>query len=197
MTLKSLLALFAICLLSNCATSTPKGSAKEALTRPSAERIRWPERYSPDKSSFFVHNEIQIKAPAKVAWDILLQAETWPKWYEGAENVKLINSASTRLSPDAVFTWKTMGMNFESHVKEFSPAARLAWGRRKRVIQGHHAWLFNPTKDGCKVITEESFRGPLGLMQGTFIPNKLYRLHQIFLEELKSKAEANTKPKVR
>jgi uncharacterized protein YndB with AHSA1/START domain len=191
--MRSFSALLALFLLSNCATSTPKGSAKQALSRPSAERINWPERYRPAKSSFFVHNEIVIKAPAKVVWDILLEAETWPEWYVGAERVKLLNSKSARLTAESVFTWKTMGMNFESHVKEFLTPSRLAWESQKTVIQGYHAWLLIPTEGGCKVITDESFRGPLGLMQGTFIPNKLHRLHQIFLEELKKKAEATNK----
>ena len=33
----------------------------------------------------------------------------------------------------------------------------------------------------------------LGLLQKTFIPTKLHRLHQTFLEELKMKAEGRTK----
>ncbi len=182
--------LIAACLLASCSTSTPKGSAKQALSRPSAERIRWPERYSPEKSTFFVHNEIQIKAPPKVVWDILLQAESWPQWYTGAKNVKLKNSQSRRLQADSIFSWTTMGMSFQSHVQEFSAPSRLAWESKKRLIQGYHAWLLVPTARGCKVITDESFRGPLGILQGTFIPNKLHRLHQIFLDELKRKAEA-------
>lgn len=39
------------------------------------------------------------------------------------------------------------------------------------------------------IITDESFRGPLAVMQGTFLPNKLHGLHQEFLETLKIKAE--------
>ncbi|NJM36592.1 MAG: hypothetical protein HC845_01250 [Akkermansiaceae bacterium] len=84
-------------------------------------------------------------------------------------------------------------MNWKSQVKEFIPNQRLATESRKTVIQGYHAWLIIPKSGGCKVITDESFRGPLGRLQGTFIPNKLHRLHQTFLEELKKKAEAKIK----
>lgn len=192
--MKILLAIFGLGLLSSCANSTPKGSARQALTRPMAERIHWPERYRPDRSTFFVHNEIMIDAPAQKVWDILVQIEAWPQWYVGAENLKLANSKTGRLAADSNFTWKTMGMNFDSRVKEFLPPWRLATESRKRVIQGYHAWLIIPTATGCKVITDESFRGPLGLLQGTFIPHKLHRLHQIFLEELKKKAEKPTGP---
>ena len=189
----SLLAIFAICLLAACSTSTPKGAAQHALTRPAEERIRWPARYHPDNSTFFVHNEVEIQASAKAVWDILIDIEAWPKWYEGAENVKLTNPAVAGLKADSAFTWKTMGMNWESRVREFLPPLRLATESRKAVIQGYHAWLIIPTPLGCKVITDESFRGPLGRLQGTFIPGELHGLHQIFLEELKKLAEAKTK----
>ena len=189
--MKSLSALLApaLGLLSNCATSTPKGSAHQALSRPIAERINWPERYLPNKSTFFVHNQIEISAPPAVVWDILQDVETWPKWYVGAADIALINSKSGKLERDGAFTLHTMGMDFIARVREFEPPYRLATENRKTVIQGYHAWLIVPTKTGCKLITDESFRGPLGLLQGTFIPNKLHRLHQIFLEELKKKAE--------
>jgi hypothetical protein len=61
------------------------------------------------------------------------------------------------------------------------------------ILQDVEAWpeWYEGAKD-IKLITDESFRGPLGLLQGTFIPNKLHGLHQIFLEELKKKAETKS-----
>jgi uncharacterized membrane protein len=186
-----------VLLLVSCATSTPKGSAKQALTRPLEERITWPEKYRPDRAQFFVHNEITMAAPAKVIWEILLDAEAWPQWYRGAKEVKIIKGGSQKISANSVVHWKTMGMYFDSEVREFQPYRRLAWESRKAVIQGYHAWLILPQPDGsCKVITEESFQGPLGRLQGIFIPNKLHGLHQEFLEGLKVKTEAQAQRKV-
>jgi uncharacterized protein YndB with AHSA1/START domain len=185
----------AILKLSSCA-SLPydtKAYIAETKTKPAAEQINWPEEYEPSKAAFFVHNQIEINAPPKVVWDILLDAEEWPNWYVGASDVMVKTSTNGRLSRDAVFTWKTMGQNFESHVKEFDPYERLAWESRKAVIQGYHAWLIIPTKDGCRVVTDESFNGFLGTMQKWFIPTKLHGLHEIFLIELKKKAEAKSK----
>jgi hypothetical protein len=179
-------------LLASCATSTPNGAKQQALNRPVKERINWPERYRPDISTFFVHNEIEVAALPEVVWDILQDVESWPEWYVGATDIKLIDAKSGKLERDGAFTLHTMGMNFIARVREFVPPYRLATENRKLVIQGYHAWLIVPTESGCKLITDESFRGPLGLMQGTFIPNKLHRLHQIFLEELKKQAEARS-----
>lgn len=173
-----------------CATSTPRGSAERAVTRPPAEQIRWPAEFNSKKSAFFVHNEVEIKAPPKIVWEIITDVQAWPDWYSGAENVSIKNPVNGRVGPESVVTWRTMGLNFDSVVREFEPHERFAWESRKAVIQGYHAWLIIPTKDGCRVITEESFQGGLAYLQGTFIPNKLHGLHQEFLDTLKVKAEA-------
>jgi uncharacterized protein YndB with AHSA1/START domain len=154
-------------------------------------QINWPDKYEPQKAKFFVHNEIFIEASAKEIWDILIQAETWPNWYEGAFNVKVINSNDGKLDSNSVFTWKTMGLNFKSTITEFEPPHRLSWESEKKSIQGYHAWLIIPTENGCRVITDESQHGFLTFLQKVFQPNKLHRLHDIWLMEIKNKAEAN------
>ena len=150
--------------------------------------IHWPEEYVPEEAGFFVHNRIDIQASPETVWGILVQAETWPDWYEGAENVELVGDTA-ELEADAVFRWKTMGLNFESEVTEFEPYSRLSWESRKNVIRGYHAWLIVPTETGCTLITDESQHGFLTTMQRIFVPNKLERLHDVWLAEIKRKAE--------
>ena len=171
-----------------CASCASVGETlKEAVSAPGT--INWPEEYAPDSASFFVHNRIDINAPPEVVWDVLVQAETWPDWYEGASDVKVLGD-SARLEQDAVFTWKTMGLNFESTVTEFTPPSRLSWESRKSLIRGYHAWLVIPTEFGSTVITDESQHGFLTYMQRIFVPNKLRRLHDVWLSEIKARAEA-------
>lgn len=188
---RTLLAGVVLFLIPSCATLPYDTKAYIAATKakPASERIAWPEEYEPSQAAFFVHNQIEIKAQPQVVWNILLDAGDWPNWYVGASDVAVRNSHEGKLSRDAVFTWKTMGQRFESHIKEFDPPERLAWESRKAVIQGYHAWLIIPTKDGCRVVTDESFNGFLGYMQKWFIPTKLHGLHEAFLVELKKKAE--------
>jgi hypothetical protein len=151
--------------------------------------IHWPAEYEPEKSSFFVHNEIFIEAPAQIIWNILIQAETWPQWYEGASNVEIINSENSFLEEHSVFKWKTMGLNFESTITEFDPPYRLSWESKKKIIRGYHAWLIIPAENGCRVITDESQNGFLTFLEKIFQPNKLRKLHDIWLLEIKKKAE--------
>lgn len=160
-------------------------------SKPGSDKINWPETYQPQKSQFFVHNEIDIQASPQKVWQILIQAERWPDWYIGAKDVKILDETSTILKDDSVFYWKTMGQRFESVIKEFEEPYRLSWESKKSTIQGYHAWLIIPTAYGCRVITSESQSGFLTFMQKVFIPNKLENLHQLWLEEIKQKAESD------
>ncbi len=179
-------------LLAACASVPPVGDARNALSSAPipADQIRWPERYRPEDARFFVHNEIEIAAPPKVVWDVLIEAETWPQWYEGAFDVDVRDSATGRLDANSVFTWKTMGLRFESTITEFEPPVRLSWESRRRTIQGYHAWLLVPTATGTRFITDESQHGVLAGLQKVFIPTKLKRLHDVWLEHIKARAEA-------
>jgi uncharacterized protein YndB with AHSA1/START domain len=153
--------------------------------------VNWPEGYKPSESKFFVHNEIEISAPPEKVWAILMEAERWPAWYEGADNVSIVTSDQPTLEANSVFTWKTMGLNFESTIKEYEAPYRLSWESKKKSIQGYHAWVIIPTEKGCRVITDESQNGWLTFFEKTFQGKKLKRLHDVWLAELKKKAELN------
>ncbi|MEO1594429.1 MAG: SRPBCC domain-containing protein [Pseudomonadota bacterium] len=176
---------FLVLLFTGCA------SLGEAVTRSNEApgTINWPADYAPKEADFFVHNRIDINAPPETVWNVIVQAETWPDWYEGAFNVD-VKGESEVLDADALFTWKTMGLNFESRVTEFEPYSRLSWESKRRVIRGYHAWLLVPTETGTTLITDESQHGFLAYMQRIFTPNKLRRLHDVWLAEIKARAES-------
>jgi uncharacterized protein YndB with AHSA1/START domain len=158
-------------------------------SKPYSDQIKWPGPYTPETSEFFVHNEIDIQADPQVVWQLLIAAEAWEGWYEGAENVRISHSNAGNLEENSVFTWNTMGQEFTSRVREFDPPFRLSWESEKKNIRGYHAWLILPTDTGCRVITSESQRGFLATMEKVFIPNKLRKLHDIWLTGIKNKAE--------
>ncbi|MCR9015573.1 SRPBCC family protein [Aquiflexum gelatinilyticum] len=152
--------------------------------------ISWPTEFEPEKSKFFVHNEIEISAPPEVVWNILIDALTWESWYVGAKNVSLINPSDKVLQADSQFNWETMGLKFpNTTIKEFEPNRLLAWESRIKSIQGYHFWLIVPTAEGCKVITEEAQNGWLTFFEKTFQGKKLHQLHDVWLGEMKLKAE--------
>lgn len=182
----------ALGLCSSCASISPVGEASNTLPALVApEQIRWPVDYQPEKATFVVRNRIEIAAPPERIWRELVRAEAWPSWYVGAEGVKVVGSSTGELSADSRIAWSTMGLDFTSRVTEFDPPLRLSWESRKAVIQGYHAWLLVPQSGGVTtVITEETQFGFLAVMQRVFLPNKLRKLHDVWLLELKRRAEA-------
>lgn len=189
------LASFAV--LAGCSSVPRVGEEGNLLpTAAAPDEIRWPARYEPKDATFFVHNEIEIDAPPQAVWDVLIRAESWPEWYTGASDVKIVDGpgageagGAAVLSAGAVFTWTTMDLDFTSTIHEFETPYRLSWESRKSTIQGYHAWLLVPTPRGTRLITDESQHGILAWMQGIFIPNKLRKLHDVWLGQIKRRAE--------
>ncbi len=186
MTYSKYLLLYLLLVFSGCYSH--KKSIDSSL--PHSQNIHWPDRYEPLKAKFFIHNEIDIQAPPSVVWDILVRAENWPSWYEGASEVKIQGDSLELLTANAVFTWKTMGLDFTSTIEDYQAPFRLSWESKRNSIKGYHAWLIIPTEQGCKLITEESQYGWLTFFQKALVPHKLRKLHDIWLIEIKNIAES-------
>jgi hypothetical protein len=157
----------------------------------SIEKIDFPPPYEPSKSKFYVHNEIEINAKPEIVWGFLIDVLKWQSWYKGAKNISFINSSDTVLNSSSVFKWETMGLKFQSTIKKFETNRLLAWESKKKSIEGYHVWLIVPTVKGSKVTTDESQNGWLTFFEKTFQGKKLKRLHDVWLAELKKKAEGN------
>lgn len=153
------------------------------------EEINWPKNYEPSKSKFYVHNEIEINAKPEKVWGFLVDALKWQTWYKGAKNVSFTNQTDSLINASSIFKWETMGLKFQSTIKQFEPHRLLAWESQKKSIQGFHVWLIVPTATGCKVITDESQNGWLTFFEKTFQRKKLKNLHDVWLAELKKKSE--------
>ncbi len=160
---------------------------------PLSQEINWPEDYDPEDSKFFVHNEIDIEASPETVWEILINAVEWETYYEGASEFELAGNSDGKLKSDSEFSWKTMGLDFTSVIKEYEAPNRLAWESIRKDIRGYHAWLILPTPTGSKLITSEAQHGFMTLPQKVFIPKKLKGLHDIWLAEIKTKAENTEK----
>lgn len=155
----------------------------------SKSSYNWPEKYTPSRSAFFVSNSIEVAATPEKVWNILINAIEWEQWYSGARDLVLSGNHDSTLQPGTSFQWRTMGLRFTSHVKEYIPAKRLAWESVKPSIQGYHIWDIIPTTTGCTIITEEAQNGRLTFFERIFQPRKLSRLHDEWLLNLKTRAE--------
>ena len=157
---------------------------------PYSEKINWPEGFKPAESDFFIHNEIDIKASPQVVWDIFINAAKWPEWHKKAEGIKLLNSPDGKLDSSSIFIWYPAG-KFTSTIKEFKPPYNIAWlgetDNKKMTV--YNAWVIIPTKDGCKVVSNESQNGPKTKMEKIFAPNKVRKDIEDWLIRLKEQSE--------
>lgn len=157
---------------------------------PYNQQINWPEGYGMSETEFYLHNKIEIEAAPKIVWNILTQAEQWSNWYVGMKNVKVVNSETGIIDGKVDMTFNTINRDFKATVIEYEPYERLSWKTIDDKMMGVHAWLIIPTEKGCLVVTDESQYGTLARLQKIFLPNKLRKLHNVWLEEMKIKAEA-------
>ncbi len=185
MTRQILLIAFGSILLSGC-YSTKKTIAK---AQPYSEKINWPEDYLPKDADFYVHNMIQVNAKPEEIWNLLVNAEDWPNWYEGMTNVKVLNSEESLLESDTKLKFSTMGQDFDAIIREYEPYQRLAWETKNEKLGAYHAWLIIPNEKGCVIVTDEVQKGKLAKLQRIFLPNKLRKLHDTWLQGFKEKAE--------
>jgi len=173
-------------LLSSCYSH--KNAVQSSL--PYSDKINWPEGYKPAEADFFIHNEIDIKAKPQVVWDIFIQAAKWPEWYKKAEGIELQNSPDGKLNSSSVFIWHPAG-KFTSTIKEFNAPYNIAWYGEtdNKNMTVYNAWMIIPTKEGCKVISNESQNGPKTKMEKIFAPNMVRKNIKNWLISLKEQSE--------
>ena len=150
--------------------------------------IRWPDRYAPDKVAVRVSNQIAIAAPPEAVWPWLIRASAWPDWYPNSADVKIAGGAMD-LASGAHFTWRTFGVSVASTVQEFEPNERIAWTGTGLLLDICHAWLIEPRPGGCWVLTEEHQNGLAARAQALFMPKRMFQGHELWLANLKAKAE--------
>lgn len=152
--------------------------------------IRWPERFDPARAPIHERNELEIPAPPEAVWAWLVRASEWPSWYPNSRNVRIGDGRARDLAAGARFAWKTFGVALESRVEEFVPPERIAWSALGPGVDVYHAWLIEPRPGGCRVLTEETQYGWACRLGRLFLPSRMHRWHQVWLERLAGKAAA-------
>jgi hypothetical protein len=65
----------------------------------------------------------------------------------------------------------------------------MAWEIDSRRLKAWHAWVIIPTDNGVKLVTAETQNGFLTTMQKWFQPNRLLNFHEMWLGDIKERAE--------
>lgn len=160
------------------------------------EKVIWPPRYDPRISAIYALNDIDVKAPPETVWKLLVEAETWSRYFP-AENQVTILGGGKELALGTRYSRVTVGFPMSLVITECEPFRRLAWST---IVDGdetgssaYHGWVITPTEEGCHVLTEETQQGDFFLEElGRKHPGALYRYHQDWVERLAQAAEALT-----
>ena len=152
--------------------------------------VRWPEYYAPHACPIHVRNELDMAASPDKVWAWLTRPTLWPDWYVNSANVEILGGSLLSLEEGTRFRWQTFGVRITSTVLEYVPGERIAWDGQAIGIDVYHAWVLRPSNRGCYVLTEETQHGWITRLSKLFMPNRMYRFHQLWLQELERKALA-------
>jgi uncharacterized protein YndB with AHSA1/START domain len=156
--------------------------------------VRWPDHYEPRRCPVHVRNELDMAASQECVWAWLTRPTLWPAWYVNSANVEILEGPGPDLKEGTHFRWNTFGITIESTVLECVPDDRIAWEAHAFGIDVYHAWVLRPSAKGCRVLTEETQHGWLARLGNLFMPNRMYKYHQLWLEALESKARGGLPP---
>jgi uncharacterized protein YndB with AHSA1/START domain len=158
------------------------------------DHVIWPPQYDPRTSAIYALNDIDIKAPPEVVWELLIDAEHWSDYFPPENQVRIL-SGEPELRWGTKYTRVTVGFPMHLTVTEYVPFRRLAWAT---TVDGddtgstaYHGWVITRTDTGCHVLSEETQQGPWFLEElGRKSPGGLYQYHQDWVEQLAIAAES-------
>src|ERR671911_1133491 len=98
-------------------------------------------------------DEILIRAPLEVIWEIQTAVADWPSWQPDVDGAQ----SEGPLEVGSVFRWQTAGLDITSTVEEMDAPHRIVWGGPAQGIVAIHVWSLEPTDGGVLVRTAESW----------------------------------------
>jgi hypothetical protein len=81
-----------------------------------------------------------------------------------------------------------------SKVIEFQSPERIAWDAFGLGVDACHAWLIEPVAGGTRILTEETQHGWAARLNALFMPKRMHRFHQVWLENLGERAAQGLPP---
>jgi hypothetical protein len=117
-----------------------------------------PARLDIDRSApAVVRRERIIRGDVERIWAVQADIDRWTSWRSDVQSAELHGD----LTPGTTFDWVTGPLEITSTIHTVERAAHLLWSGPATGITGVHRWDFEMLVDGVRVVTEESWSGPL------------------------------------
>lgn len=55
------------------------------------DHVIWPKRYDPRTSAIYALNDIDVKAPPEVVWQLLVDTERWSDYFPPEDQVRILS----------------------------------------------------------------------------------------------------------
>lgn len=132
--------------------------------------------------------ETFIQASPEAVWKIQTDINAWKEWQPDISKSQLDGTLTT----GSVFRWTSGGFAITSTIQEVVPQQRIAWTGKALGSLVRHIWMFKSQNGGTLVITKESMEGWLITILKPLMPNFLDKALDVWLKNLKNKAEGKT-----
>ena len=130
--------------------------------------------------------EITIHASPEKVWHLLTDIDNWPKWLSIVSAAKI----NGPLEAGMTFAWSEGGSKIKSRIALVHPVTELVWTGTTFGARGIHVWNLQSLPDGCTLVkTSESLDGFLLRLKVFYSSKDLAKLHRVWLDALKQKAE--------
>ena len=132
--------------------------------------------------------QIDIRAIPEVVWDVLSDIDNWPSWNPDVKEAKLTGG----LKVGSVFRWKSGPGTITSTLEEVEAPREIGWSGRTMGIIAVHVHRLEPSDEGTRVYSEESFDGLMARVFKRTARKTLQRGIDGGLASLKKEAERRT-----
>ena len=129
--------------------------------------------------------DIEIRAEPEVVWDLLADIDNWPRWNPDVKEATLMGG----LRESSVFRWKAGPGTITSTLEKVDRPREIGWRGRTMGINAVHVYKLEPSAEGTKVHTEESFDGPVASLLRRSMRKTLQKGIDGGLASLKREAE--------
>lgn len=139
-----------------------------------------------------IEENIDVKAPIPVVWDVFSRLEKWEEWNTVCESCSLIEGETFSRGVCFSFTLRPyfLPIKITPRITLCDPGREVVWEGERLGVRARHRFVFHEKADGVRIQSVEEFAGAiLWLSRILWVPARLHRLSKQLLREIKEQSE--------
>ncbi|HVO84752.1 MAG TPA: SRPBCC family protein [Syntrophobacteria bacterium] len=139
-----------------------------------------------------IDEEITIRAPLGVVWQVFSGFENWDDWTSACQMCHYQEGSEMAAGTCVSFVVRpfVFPVRVAPRIMRCDPGRELVWEGGRLGIYAVHRWRFREGEGKVTLSSSERFSGPLlRLGRLLFLPHRLHRLTRELLRSIKAEAE--------